>query len=1577
MKKGVSTSLRIRRSAAVFSITLLGLLCLLTYQTGLAKTKPSTKATLLDEEVQFVLPGNFIVPFEQFNSIPSTGLDLDGDSNPDIIPPCSCKAAPPIINGTMTNTGLFDDQLIVATGFSGQTWYVESAYNLYDPDDLSEIPNGTIIPEVGNTGVYVLPFVHYDATGYVASVHSPVNYPDEVYGPIVNTCYYPDPVIETIDNAYCIDDPDVFLFGSATTPFDGNSFPLTLNSEFWLTNRTQDNEVFFGQVFSPSTFGAGDYVIRFTADAGNNAHFAANKTGCSVTVEQEVAVRGTNNLACNNGITVALNPVSCAVTVVPEMLLASSFDDYTLFEVEVVDPQGNSLGNTIPAEFANLTLPASVTDLCSEVTCFSTITIGEVNPPVLTIPADITISCTTDPTTNNTGQATATDCVGFELTFEDEIEESACGNPKAVITRTWTAVDDFGNTSSDVQTISIARADPADLLFPADVEYSCVAYTNNASITEPTPEGAGIPNLVDEPLCGLAYTSEDNVLTICGGPTSGVLIIRTWFVLDICGTAYITTDGAGEDNMQVIRILDNIPPTIQAGPITVGADIPGDINGLGACSATGFIPPPVVTDVCNTNFTVQIITPLGEANYINGVDGTQGAYVPEPGLQLGDHEISYIAEDECGNIGVETVTMTVLDVLEPIMICDNMIFLSLQATGEGRIFPDNIDEGSYDECCATISKVKLSDEPDSAFRDYIEFFCTNDTVEVVLRVTDCFGNFNECSSELVVEDRVSPFIAQPVQDLTLTCLEDYQNYLSETFNAPVFDDNCNFSVVYNYTESFDTCGLGTLTRTWTASDNPNNTPTTATQIITIEPLIDYSFLVPDDLRLSCDNQSFTNLEFIDSQGCELLASSTTETEVDAADDPATCFRIERIHQIINWCQYDGSAAPVIIPRKDGSDLDLEPGDSYELRVDETSIYEVLASTDVPIANATGFYQYQQWIEIYDDGLPELIYTPPAAFCSPATVVQGEDPCSGAVNFSFKVVDNCAEDVEFLYSLNLNTEVLIADTYGTVEDQGGGTFIVDGMYPVGAHALQINLFDACGNTQQFDLPFEVLDCTNPAITCTDIIEYNLNFDGTRSFTPSDLVELATDNCSALSLSFSENSSDMLRTYTCDSLGTKTLTIWATDESGNQASCSSSFEIRDDASACIEFFNITGNLATENGVKVSQSEVNLSGPMEMADPSDMEGDFRFMEVPEGQDYSLRPYKNTQPNNGVSTLDMVFINQHILGIKLLSSPYKIIAADANRSGSVSTLDQVFIRRVILGIDTAFNNNTSWRFIPEDFEFVDTLQPFIMEFPEEYLIEDFVSDTSINFVAIKVGDVNGSASGDLLMEVEERNDWPETTILTSDQFLEKGRMHTVRFQTEEASLAGFQFTIDFDPHLLEFVEIIPTADLAQENFGLNRLEQGQITLSWASTSKALPTEFAIQFQAKAAVHLSEALRLSSSAIRAEAYKMETEGKLELLSPVLEFREPEQVLGFQVFPNQPNPFSAQTFVDVQLPEAGQVELAVYAVDGRQVYSANYTFTEGKNRMTLAKSDLGESGIYYYHIRYKEHTVVQKMVLLE
>ena len=71
------------------------------------------------------------------------------------------------------------------------------------------------------------------------------------------------------------------------------------------------------------------------------------------------------------------------------------------------------------------------------------------------------------------------------------------------------------------------------------------------------------------------------------------------------------------------------------------------------------------------------------------------------------------------------------------------------------------------------------------------------------------------------------------------------------------------------------------------------------------------------------------------------------------------------------------------------------------------------------------------------------------------------------------------------------------------------------------------------------------------------------------------------------------------------------------------------------------------------------------------------------------------------------------------------------------------VFVQKVILLLDPAFPNNNSWRFVPTAFNFPDPSNPFSAPFPESTFYTPILTNIQDqNFVAIKIGDVNGSAN-------------------------------------------------------------------------------------------------------------------------------------------------------------------------------------------------------------------------------------------
>lgn len=141
----------------------------------------------------------------------------------------------------------------------------------------------------------------------------------------------------------------------------------------------------------------------------------------------------------------------------------------------------------------------------------------------------------------------------------------------------------------------------------------------------------------------------------------------------------------------------------------------------------------------------------------------------------------------------------------------------------------------------------------------------------------------------------------------------------------------------------------------------------------------------------------------------------------------------------------------------------------------------------------------------------------------------------------------------------------------------------------------------------------------------------------------------------------------------------------------------------------------------------------------------GSYSFsLPVMPGQSYTLRASKDVNPTNGVSTLDLILLGQHILGINPITSPERLLAADANRSGSISLLDQIRIRKLILSINIDFVDQPSWIILPADYDFENPEAPFD-EVYNGNLDEVVLTPGNLQpleWKAIKVGDLNLDAN-------------------------------------------------------------------------------------------------------------------------------------------------------------------------------------------------------------------------------------------
>jgi hypothetical protein len=250
-------------------------------------------------------------------------------------------------------------------------------------------------------------------------------------------------------------------------------------------------------------------------------------------------------------------------------------------------------------------------------------------------------------------------------------------------------------------------------------------------------------------------------------------------------------------------------------------------------------------------------------------------------------------------------------------------------------------------------------------------------------------------------------------------------------------------------------------------------------------------------------------------------------------------------------------------------------------------------------------------------------------------------------------------------------------------------------PHGTHKIKWFITDGCGNNKEYEYTFTVKDCKPPTVVCINGLSVNIM--------PTAMIQLwALTSCSTRKTTarlparsrrhpqvrhrhrFPIGQPTAIRsqnvTFDCTELGTQCVELWAID-AGNADYCETYVIVQDNLGQLPspDHINVAGALKTEFTEGVEEGTVYIDGTstfstMSYFDLSDTTvctpgGEF----VPLAATFTIAPEKDDNPLNGVTTYDLVLISKHILGLEPLDSPYKMIAADANKSGSITTFDIV----------------------------------------------------------------------------------------------------------------------------------------------------------------------------------------------------------------------------------------------------------------------------------------------------------------
>ena len=188
---------------------------------------------------------------------------------------------------------------------------------------------------------------------------------------------------------------------------------------------------------------------------------------------------------------------------------------------------------------------------------------------------------------------------------------------------------------------------------------------------------------------------------------------------------------------------------------------------------------------------------------------------------IGENIVTFT--DSNGNTNSATAIVTVVDLIKPI-VSTQAITVQLDPTGNARITPTRIDNGSTDNCGIEAMVLDIS-----------SFDCSNVGANTVtLTVTDVNGNFDSKTAIVTVEDTIKPIVL--TQDITVQ--------LNATGNATITNemvdngstDNCGIATTVLDISSFDCSNVGANTVTLTVTDVYGN-EATAMAVVRVEDSI--------------------------------------------------------------------------------------------------------------------------------------------------------------------------------------------------------------------------------------------------------------------------------------------------------------------------------------------------------------------------------------------------------------------------------------------------------------------------------------------------------------------------------------------------------------------------------------------------------------------------------------------------------------------------------------------------------------------------------------------------------------------
>lgn len=1100
-------------------------------------------------------------------------------------------------------------------------------------------------------------------------------------------------------------------------------------------------------------------------------------------------------------------------------------------------------------------------------------------------------------------------------------------------------------------------------------------FTENGNVWDANGDGYPQPGEVDVPsidgnpiypdpaYCMINVTYSDEKFDECPGSYK---LLRKWIAYDMCEPGQNGVNPS--THYQIIKVIDNTPLVLFSHvlqTITVSA------NAFECYADDIVLPLPHIVDYgCSEGYTYEVgycATGNGIFEYFNNITSK---VVKDPygdlhlntreytidGLPVGETCVRYIITDECGNITYATLTVIVEDDVAPIPICDEHTVVTVSSDCTARIKAKTFDDGSFDNCTAVdFTVARMSGNSVGVFRDYVDFSGSDvgNTRQVVLKVTDKNENENTCMVFVTIDNKFPLTISCP-DNVYVDCGTDL-NALNLGTATVIY--NCSSTLTEGgINSSLNNCGVTDgahkVTKIWTAKAGgitkectqyiyvSNNTPFTminAKQPYGHWPKDVTNLVGCSDAETDPSETGEPNLSHDDA--CSMVASTHKDRVFNVVED--ACYKILRDWTVIDWCNYnDSNPVPVY----------GQPGHPY-----------------------VGMWTHTQVIMVNDNNAPVITTS-----CATQTICAYNANCTGDITLVAEADDTCTPDSELVWTYRVEK----GNAYFA---SGNKNKFTKNEMALGTYKMFWTVEDKCGNIDECNYTFIVKDCKKPTPLCySEITTVVMPTTDPRMVVVKarDFDRGSSDNCTEgatcgdcatdLHFSFDSLGNQTQNTFTEAHVGLQTLKMWVRDAAGNRDFCTVTLHVQDNV---VGGALVAGSLITEDEKELEHAAIEIEDMVAhetLSTVSNANGFFQF-NVDGNTDYQLNAEMDDKYLNGLTTLDIVIIQKHLLSIRMMNSPYKILAADANQDKKITASDILVLRKLILGSESKLSNTKAWSFIDGATQFEKSRNPwFGNENMNAINLENVLEDNITNkFIGLKIGDVNNSVVLNSSVNLEPRG------IVSLD-------IDNVEYNTGDVvkvpvyangldNVIGLQFGIKFNNDNLEVVNVeAGKMSIAANNYSI---KDGVLYMSWNSNKGNTYNEdeilFTIDFAARNTGQLINQIGITNT-ISPEAYNSD----LDVYGIELNYRNSGQG-EFALYQNTPNPFSNETEITFEIPEAGIVTTTVYDVTGKVIALESSDFEKGRNSVKMSRNDLNNiSGVLYYKVEFNGNVAIKKMILL-